>query len=109
WLGRLPLDGGAQLRRRRRWLERQPGFRIEVASAPAAVGEALEVLFRLHAARWAIAGGSEGIAGESVLAFHREAAAGLAARGWARIYLLHAAGDVRAALYGWERGGRFSF
>ena len=33
----------------------------------------------------------------------------LAERGWARLYILHAEGAPRAALYGWKHGDRFAF
>jgi CelD/BcsL family acetyltransferase involved in cellulose biosynthesis len=109
WLGRLPLGAGAQLRRRRRWLERQPGFRIETAERPDEVLAAMETLFLLNERRWSSAGGSDAIDDAAVRSFHREAAVALARRGIARVYLLHVAGAVRAALYGFERGGRFAF
>jgi CelD/BcsL family acetyltransferase involved in cellulose biosynthesis len=109
WLDGLPGGAGAQLRRRRRWLRGRPGFRIEVVTQPEAMGAAMEVLFALHRARWSIAGGSDGIRGAAAEAFHRVSARGLAERGWARVYLLHAEGAPRAALYGFGRGGRFAF
>jgi CelD/BcsL family acetyltransferase involved in cellulose biosynthesis len=109
WLAARPDGTGAQWIRRRRWLERRPGFRIEVARAPGEVARAVEALLVLHRARWAEAGGSLGIAGERAAGFHREAARALAERGWAELWLLHADGAPRAALYGFQRGGRFAF
>ncbi|HEX9103229.1 MAG TPA: GNAT family N-acetyltransferase, partial [Polyangia bacterium] len=52
---------------------------------------------------------SEGIVGAATRRFHREAARRLAARGWARVYVLHVAGAPRAALYGFAHGDRFAF
>src|SRR5579883_2287776 len=109
FLRALPDGAGAQLKRRRRWLERQPGFRIEVARAEDEVRAAIEPLLRLHERRWAAAGGSDAIDGERVRAFHRAAAVELARRGQARIHLLSVAGEVRAACYGFVRGPRVSF
>ncbi len=109
WLATLPNGAGKQLLRRRRWLEKRPGFRLEIATTPEAVAAGLEQLLRLHAARWSLDGGSDGIAGAAALAFHRRTAPLLARLGWARLYLLHVEGAVRAALYGFGRGGRFAY
>jgi CelD/BcsL family acetyltransferase involved in cellulose biosynthesis len=109
YLASLPDGTGAQWRRRRRWLEKRPGFAIEEHRVPAAVARALETLFALHHLRWAAAGGSDAVDGPAVEAFHQRAAAALAARGWARVYLLHADGAARAALYGWRLPARFAF
>jgi CelD/BcsL family acetyltransferase involved in cellulose biosynthesis len=109
WLDALPRGAGAQLRRRRRWLERRPGFAITVARSEEEVAAAIDALFALHASRWAGAGGSEGIRGRTVRDFHRDAARALARRDEARVWLLAVEGAPRAALYGFERGGRFSF
>ncbi len=95
--------------RRVRWLARQPGFRIEVAAAPADAPAALEELLRLHRLRWAAEGGSAGIPPGPVEAFHREVAPLLAARGWLRLYVLHAGGAAIAAVYGIEVGRRFYY
>jgi CelD/BcsL family acetyltransferase involved in cellulose biosynthesis len=108
WLARLPKGTGAQLRRRRRWLERQPGFRIDVLTGERELCEALATLWRLHRARWLRQGGGV-ITCAAVKQFHDESARALARRGWARLYLLQVEGEPRAALYGFGRGGRFAF
>jgi CelD/BcsL family acetyltransferase involved in cellulose biosynthesis len=95
--------------RRVRWLSRQPGFRVEVATAPAEAPAALEDLLRLHRLRWAAEGGSEGIPAGPVEDFHREVAPRLAARGWLRMYTLRAGGEAIASVYGIEVGRRFSY
>ncbi len=95
--------------RRVRWLARQPGFRIDVATAPAEAPAALEDLLRLHRLRWAAEGGSAGIPPGPVEDFHREVVPLLAARGWLRLYRLHAGGAAIAAVYGLEVGGRFFY
>lgn len=109
YLDQLPDGTGAQWRRRLRWLERQPGFALEVRHEPDAVVAALDTLFALHHERWSIDGGSDAIDGPAVEAFHRRAARALAERGWARLGLLFAGGAVRAALYGFRHGDRFAF
>jgi CelD/BcsL family acetyltransferase involved in cellulose biosynthesis len=109
WLRRRPNGAGAQLTRRRRWLERQPGFSMEILTAESEIAAALPTLWRLHHARWAGKGGSHAVDGPLVERFHAAAARALARRGWARLYLLHVEGAPRAALYGFERGGRFAY
>src|SRR6185503_20333868 len=52
---------------------------------------------------------SDAIDSPDVEAFHRLAARALAERGWARLYILHAEGAPRAALYGFVHGDRFAF
>jgi CelD/BcsL family acetyltransferase involved in cellulose biosynthesis len=95
--------------RRVRWLSRQPGFRIEVATSPAEAPAALEHLLRLHRLRWEREGGSEGIPAGPVEDFHREVAPRLAARGWLRLYVLHVGGAAIAAVYGIEVARRFFY
>src|SRR6266542_5492495 len=60
--------------RRRRWLEKQPGFAIGVAETPAEVPEAMEDFLRLHHLRWDAEGGSAGIPRGLVEDFHRDVA-----------------------------------
>jgi len=86
--------------RRRRWLERQEGFRIERTEAPGALAGPLTHFFRLHAARWASEGGSQGIRGRGVEAFHRDATRFLAERGRLRLYTLEVGGQAVASVYG---------
>jgi CelD/BcsL family acetyltransferase involved in cellulose biosynthesis len=109
YLAGRPGGLAQQWRRRRRWLERRPGYRVELCTTPDEIARGMEILFDLHRRRWALAGGSEGIASAVVEAFHREASAGLAARGWARIFVLHVEGAPRAVLYGFCHGDRFAF
>jgi CelD/BcsL family acetyltransferase involved in cellulose biosynthesis len=95
--------------RRVRWLSRQPGFLLDVATTPAEAPAALEDLLRLHRLRWAADGGSSGIPQGAVEDFHREVAPRLAARGWLRLYRLHVGGAAIAAVYGIEVGRRFFY
>jgi CelD/BcsL family acetyltransferase involved in cellulose biosynthesis len=95
--------------RRVRWLTRQPGFRVEVATTPEEAPAAMEDLLRLHRLRWAAEGGSEGIPPGAVEDFHRAVAPLLAARGWLRLYRLFLGRDAIAAVYGIEVGRRFYY
>src|SRR5207253_64572 len=76
--------------------------------SPAEVAAGMDSLLALHRRRWQLEGGSDGITPE-VEDFHREAARRLAAVGWAVLFLLHAEGAPRAALYGFRHGDRFAF
>jgi CelD/BcsL family acetyltransferase involved in cellulose biosynthesis len=95
--------------RRVRWLERQPGFRIEVATSPGEASAAMEDFLRLHRMRWAAEGGSYGIPPGAAEAFHREVAPLLAGRGWLRMYRLLVGERSIAAVYGIEVGRRFYY
>jgi CelD/BcsL family acetyltransferase involved in cellulose biosynthesis len=100
-------DGlASQWRRRKQWLEKRPGYRLDVLRSPAEVSAGIDVLFDLHRQRWE--NESDGITPE-LEPFHREAARRLAALGWAVIFVLHAEGAPRAALYGFRHGDRFAF
>ncbi len=95
--------------RRSRWLARQPGFRVEVATAVGEMAEAMEDFLRLHRLRWEREGGSYGIPPGRVEDFHRAVAPLLAARGFMRLYRLFVGGQAVAAVYGLEVGGRFYY
>jgi CelD/BcsL family acetyltransferase involved in cellulose biosynthesis len=95
--------------RRRRWLERQEGYRIERAEAPGALEEPLADFFRLHAARWAEEGGSQGIRGAGVEAFHREATRLLAEQGRLRLYTMKVGGQAVASVYAMLYRGTFIY
>jgi CelD/BcsL family acetyltransferase involved in cellulose biosynthesis len=109
WIRDRPLGVASQLRRRRRWLEKRPGFRIEVLTGENEIAAALPTLWQLHRAGWGVKGGTQALRDPAVEEFHSESARELARRGWVRLYLLHADGASRAAFYGFERGGRFLF
>ncbi|MFY3744145.1 GNAT family N-acetyltransferase [Anaeromyxobacter sp. Red801] len=95
--------------RRVRWLARQPGYRIEVATRPEEAPGAMADFLRLHRLRWAGEGGSYGIPPGAPEAFHLEVAPLLAARGWLRLYRLFVDGEAIAAVYGLEAGRRFLY
>jgi CelD/BcsL family acetyltransferase involved in cellulose biosynthesis len=108
YLHALPDGIGEQWHRRKKWLEKRAGYRLDVLRSPAEVAAGMESLLALHRRRWEIEGGSDGIT-PAVEEFHRDAARRLAALGWAVLFLLHAEGAPRAALYGFRHGDRFAF
>jgi CelD/BcsL family acetyltransferase involved in cellulose biosynthesis len=86
--------------RRRKWLQKQPGYKLEVTSNPGDVAVSLSEFMRLHSLRWAEDGGSQGITGPEVEAFHRDAAQLLAERGQLRLYTMMVEGKAVASVYG---------
>ncbi|MFL5348016.1 MAG: GNAT family N-acetyltransferase [Hyalangium sp.] len=86
--------------RRRKWLEKQEGYRIERTEAPGALAGPMTDFFRLHSARWAEDGGSQGIKGKGVESFHRDATQFLAERGRLRLYTMKVGGQAVASVYG---------
>ena len=86
--------------RRRKWLEKQEGYCIERTEAPGALAGPMTDFFRLHAARWALDGGSQGIKGPRVESFHRDATQLLAERGLLRLYTMKVGGQAVASVYG---------
>ena len=97
------------LKRREKWLNRQPGTSIECARTPEEAPAATARFFELHDARWAEDGGSDGLADDRFHAFHREAVQNLAARGWLRLYTLLAARRPVASVYGVVHRGKFLY
>jgi CelD/BcsL family acetyltransferase involved in cellulose biosynthesis len=97
------------LRRREKWLFRQPGVSIEVARSPEEARVAVERFLELHRARWAVEGGSDGLADARHEAFHRAAVDQLAQRGWLRLYTLFAARRPVASVYGVVHAGKFLY
>jgi CelD/BcsL family acetyltransferase involved in cellulose biosynthesis len=86
--------------RRKKWLEKQEGYRIEKTEAPGALAGPLTDFFRLHSARWESDGGSQGIKGKGVESFHRDATQLLAERGRLRMYTMKVGGQAVASVYG---------
>jgi len=86
--------------RRRRWLERQPGFRIDVSRNREDLARPLDAFFRLHARRWANDGGSAGISESAHVEFHREAASNLAANGKLWLFTMWLKDQPLASVYG---------
>jgi CelD/BcsL family acetyltransferase involved in cellulose biosynthesis len=85
--------------------ERSGGLTTELATT-STLENVLDALFALHAARWATRGERGVLADARVQAFHREAAAGLLARGMLRLLALRIGEDVAAVHYGFMSGDR---
>jgi CelD/BcsL family acetyltransferase involved in cellulose biosynthesis len=95
--------------RRKKWLEKQEGYRIEKTEAPGALAGPLTDFFRLHAMRWEADGGSQGIRGRGVESFHRDATQLLAERGRLRLYTMKVGGQAVASVYGITHGDSFIY
>ncbi len=97
--------------RRRKWLEKQPGYRIEITTSPSPkeLARPLAEFFRLHGMRWAEDGGSSGINGPATEAFHRDTTMLLAERGKLRLYTMWMGEVAVASVYGIVHGDRFHY
>ncbi len=95
--------------RRRKWLQSQPGFRIEVISEPQELERPMAEFFHLHELRWRADGGSSGVNGPPNEAFHRQASCLLAERGKLRLYLMWLGGQVVASVYAMVHRDRFYY
>jgi CelD/BcsL family acetyltransferase involved in cellulose biosynthesis len=78
--------------------ERRGGVALEEAG-PEDARDALELLFRLHKARWSERG-EAGLINQRVEHFQREALPGLARAGLVRLYTLRIGGEPAASYYG---------
>jgi len=95
--------------RRLKWLQKQPGYALEIAERPGQVAAPLEEFFRLHRMRWEADGGSQGIKGKGVEAFHRDATQLLAEEGKLRLFSLKVGAETLASVYGIVHGGKFIY
>lgn len=93
-------------RRRRRWLERQPGYRIDRTEDGTQLEAALAIFLRLHRMRW---GEQSAMTAEEVDAFHRETAPWLASAGHLRLYTMWVGGQAVASVYALRGNGTFSY
>ncbi|MDQ1561561.1 MAG: hypothetical protein QOE85_902, partial [Actinomycetota bacterium] len=76
WIRDRPNGLREQLRRRRRWLAKRPGFSIEVLTGETEIAAALPTLWHLHRARWEVEGGTKAL-DTGVEEFHTESARAL--------------------------------
>lgn len=93
----------AQVRRRERRLARGHRLSYRLTDAEHLEGD-LDLLFRLHQARWAQEGGSDALSGPRQ-AFHREFARAALDRGWLRLWVMALEDEPVAAWYGFRYGG----
>ncbi|HET7786421.1 MAG TPA: GNAT family N-acetyltransferase, partial [Myxococcales bacterium] len=103
------LSRRENLRRREKWLFRQPGVSVQCARSPQEAARATEDFLLLHRARWSVEGGSDGLGDARHEAFHREAAGRLAQAGMLRMYTLFAARRPVASVYGVVQGSKFNY
>jgi CelD/BcsL family acetyltransferase involved in cellulose biosynthesis len=110
YLAARPEGTAHQLARRRKWLEKQLGYRIDRLETVPAIREGMAILLFLHRARWALdAVGSRTFEGARAESFQLRASEALARRGWARIYVMHVGGTPCAVLYGFRHGDRLAY
>lgn len=95
--------------RRKKWLEKQEGYRIVKTEAAHELARPMSEFFRLHAMRWQGDGGSSGIKGKGVEAFHRDATQFLAESGKTRIYTMWIGDKAVASVYGLIDRGTFLY
>ncbi len=88
-----------QARRRERRLAREHALRYRLAKDPSRLDADLDVLLRLHEARWA--GVSRSFAGDRAT-LHRAFAAKALQRGWLRLWIAELDGSPAAAWYGFR-------
>jgi CelD/BcsL family acetyltransferase involved in cellulose biosynthesis len=116
----IPLSGNYQqylaglgrrenLKRREKWIFKQPGSSIECARTPEEAAKATEHFLALHRARWAADGGSDGVGDERHETFHRDAIARLARSGSLRLYTLFCARRPVASVYGVVHQGKLNY
>ncbi len=103
------LSRRENLRRREKWIFRQPGVSISCAKTPEEAGKATDEFLQLHRARWAVEGGSDGLTDDRHEQFHREASQRLARSGALRMYTLYAARRPVASVYGVVHGDKFNY
>jgi CelD/BcsL family acetyltransferase involved in cellulose biosynthesis len=94
-----------QVRRRERQLARDHELRYRLASNPDRLQQDLDILFRLHRARWGVRKSSF----SAREAFHREFSARALERGWLRLWFLELDGEPVAAWHGFRFCGVESY
>lgn len=92
-----------QVRRRERRLARSHTLEYRLCTEPQRLDADLDLLFRLHGARWST-GDSSAFAGARE-AFHRDFARLALERGWLRLWIMELDGVAVAAWYGFRYAG----
>jgi CelD/BcsL family acetyltransferase involved in cellulose biosynthesis len=103
------LSRRENLKRREKWIAKQPGVSTACAKTPQDAPAAMEAFLELHRARWAVEGGSDGLTGQKHEDFHKEAAQRLAEQGALRMYTLRVARRPVASVYGVVHRGKFNY
>ena len=103
------LSRRENLKRREKWIAKQPGVSTSCAKTAQDAPKAMEEFLELHRARWAVEGGSDGLTGQQHEDFHRDAAQRLAEQGVLRMYTLRVARRPVASVYGVVHRGKFNY
>ena len=90
----------SQVRRRRRGLEREGELTFRVSGAPDSLARDLETFLKLEASGWKGRNGTAIVSKPSTESLYRSYAAGAAAKGWLRLYMLELDGEAIAADFG---------
>lgn len=99
YLAGLSRNRRSQLRRRRRRLAREAGYRFLVWDDPLTLDRAMDRLAELHRARFVPRGTGHAFGSAPYVGFHREIAARLMGEGALRLYCLEVGGALIAMLY----------
>ena len=98
-----------KLRRHRRQLEEVAPVRFIRSHESGEIEKDFSKLMDLHRLRFSGKKVESAFLKKDVIEFHAGALTKLAARGWARLYVLEVAGTPVGALYGFSLAGKFSF
>jgi CelD/BcsL family acetyltransferase involved in cellulose biosynthesis len=105
------IGGSLRANYRRRWraLQREHQAECLAVSSAAELERLFPALIALHRMRFNQRNAESAFLAPGVPEFHAEAMRVLAAQGFVRLFLLKAAGDAVAALYGFSVSGTFQF
>lgn len=109
YLPRLSTSLRCNYRRRSKALASDGQFEFVVVSSANDLERHFPDLLRLHGMRFQQRGRESAFLQPGVPEFHRDAVQSLAARSWARIFLLRVSGEIVAILYGFSVGKTFQF
>src|SRR5689334_4415381 len=109
YLAGLGSSHRANFQRRLKQLRRDFSFRFERAATEQQRAEFLAALVDLHRRRWREKGASEAFSTPDIVAFHHEVTRLTFERGWLRLFVMWLNDRPAAALYGFQRNGRFYF
>jgi CelD/BcsL family acetyltransferase involved in cellulose biosynthesis len=99
----------SQIGRKRRALERDHAVGVRWTEHADSLEADMEMLFRLHDARWETMARGSSLTSERARAFHGAFASKALERGWLRLGFLDVDGQPVAAWYGWRVGDRFAY
>ena len=105
-IGGVSASLRAQLRRRRRGLEKLGGLGFRTVAGGVSFERDLETFLKLEASGWKGESGTAILSSPATTRLYREFAHAAAAKGWMRLHLLELDGEVIAADYGCAFAGR---